>query len=180
MYKGPPYSPAERRQKVARHVSAKNLAQPKSKPRRRGRSYPAICRPFRLVGGGHFLLPSQFGVDEGVEFAPVEDRLDVVGFDVGAVVFDSSVVEDVGADLAAEADGFGVADDGFHFLVALGLFQSLQLALEDGEGEAFVLLLGAFDGAGDGDSGGLVGDSDGGGDFVDVLAAGAGGADEGD
>src|SRR5690348_13340252 len=34
------------------------------------------------------LLAAEFGVDEGVEFAAVEDGFDVVGFVVGAVVFD--------------------------------------------------------------------------------------------
>ena len=46
--------------------------------------------------------------------------------------------------------------------------------------QALVLLLAALDGAGDVDAGGFVGDADGAGDFVDVLPAGAAGADEGD
>ncbi len=96
------------------------------------------------------------------------------------MVLYAAVVQDVAADLGAEADGLGVADDLAEFFVALGLFQGFDLAADDGQGEAFVLLLAALDGAGDGDAGGFVGDADGGGDFVDVLPAGTRGADEGD
>src|SRR5688500_17346971 len=86
-------------------------------------------------------LSAQFGVDEGVELAAVEDAFDVVGFDVGAVVFDAAVVEDVGADLGAEGDGLGVADDAPQLLVALGLLQGFELTLNDSDRDAAVLLL---------------------------------------
>src|SRR5436309_7202321 len=65
-------------------------------------------------------------------------------------------------------------------LIALGLLEELELALEDAHGQALVLLLRALDRAGDGDAGWLMCNAHGAGHLIDILPAGAGCADERD
>ena len=72
---------------------------------------PRLRKPGRGLLLLTYFLPPEFGVDEGVEFAAVQYGFDVVRFDVRPVVFDAAVVQHVGADLGAEADGLGIADD---------------------------------------------------------------------
>jgi hypothetical protein len=61
-----------------------------------GPSYARLFAPFAPI--------EKVGVDERVEVA-IEDFLDVAALEFGAVVFDQLVgLQDVGADLAAEAD----------------------------------------------------------------------------
>src|SRR2546423_2364473 len=120
-------------------------------------------------------LAAKLGVDELVELAAVQHGLNLGGFDVGAVVFYAAIIQDVGADLVAPSDRSLFAVELFQLVVALGLLHHFQPAFEEGHGEAFVLLIRSFDRANDLNSGGDVGDSDRGGDFVDVLPTGPGG-----
>src|SRR5207244_517604 len=108
-----------------------------------------------------------------------EDGFVVGLFDAGAVVLDAVVVEDVGADLGAPAALHGAAGGRGEFFFAAFVFDDLELGHEDAHGLLAVLRLVA-EGVGDNlDAGGDVGDAYGGGDLVDVLAAGAGCANEG-
>ena len=89
----------------------------------------------------------------------------------------------VGEDAAFDGGGAGAFAAAFEFAFGDGLFFGLFGAGAEGFGEALAgefavagLGTGVLDG--DDDAGGDVAESDFGGDFVDVLAAGAGGAVE--
>src|SRR5208282_1511954 len=117
------------------------------------------------------------GADEGVDIA-VEDAIDVAGFHAGAQVLDHAVgLQDVRADLAAEADAalFVVQLGG----LGLALFdlELVELGAQELHGDFAVLELAALVLALHDDAGGDVGEADGGLDFVDVLAAVAAGAE---
>ena len=62
------------------------------------------------------------------------------------MVLDQTVrLESIRPDLAAKAVVFHVAQDSFQLVVALGLFDGFQLALQDAHGQPLVLLLAALD-----------------------------------
>ena len=123
---------------------------------------------------------SQLRIDKPIQFTAIQDAFDVRCFNVGAVVLHPPIVQHIAADLVAPGDGAFFAVEGFELIVALGLLDLLQAAGEKSDRQAAVLLLAAFHRAGDLNAGGDVGDADGGRDLVDVLAAGAAGAHEGD
>ena len=117
------------------------------------------------------------GFDEAVEVA-VEDGIGLAGFGVGAVVLDHGVgLEDVGADLVAPGDFAFFAVEFFHFAAFFVLLEFVEFGAEDFHGLVAVGELAALGLAGDDDAGGLVGDAYGAVGFVDVLPAGAAGAE---
>lgn len=115
-------------------------------------------------------LSLQLCLDKAV-YLSVQDGVDIAFFVVGAVVFDHFVgLEDVGADLIAPAhlDGLSFELIEFGYLLFFGKVD--QFGGEDFHGAVFVLQLGALGLAGYNEAGGDVGNADGAGDFVDVLA----------
>src|SRR5438876_1694534 len=126
-------------------------------------------------GGGLLALLhrlQQVGLDERVEVA-VQDGRDVAHLHVGPVVLDELVgLEDIGADLTAEADLLLLADEGVELLLLLLLCQLVEARPQHLHRPHLVFQLGALVLALHDDAGGDMRDADGGLHFVDVLPAG--------
>ncbi len=130
---------------------------------------------FAVIGIGSFFAFEEGG-NEGVEVA-VEDALNIGGLFAGAEVFDHLVgLENVGPDLAAPTDVAFFAVVFFLFGPFFVHLDFVEAGFENGEGSGAVFDLGAVVLAGDNESGGKVGDADGGVGGVDALSAVATGA----
>jgi len=94
------------------------------------------------------------------------------------MILDPPVIQHVAANLVAPGNFAPVTVKALHLLVALGLFEGLDLGLQDRQGHPLVLLLAALVHAFDDDVRRYVADTNGGGHLVDVLAARAAGPPE--